>query len=394
LENYDALIVEPTAAIAETLSGLINESGGRAFQIQTLQELIEAFGDTVSHTPRRKVVIIDYEHSQEKLPNLFSWIRKGDLKAETFVFLIKTTASSESIEKLAEYGIRNFLFKPVKPLQLLETVAQALSGEEVKPQVTHDVHGSVFDTGRLLQDPRPLRVLAVDDSKDNQFLVKAYLATLPYRITFADNGRIALEKFKTAQFDIILMDLQMPEMDGYTATRLIREWESSENLVSTPVIAVSAHDNEAGSDQFRKAQFSGYLVKPISPNQLRAAILDRTQNISKSKKQSNGAQFYLMETSNNSILELEKQIADLAPQYLKSRCQELEEFKNLLDKENFEKLQTLGHRLKGNAKSYGFEELGKLGSKLEEAAMNRDVSRIRTLIVETERYLTQKTQSG
>src|SRR6202012_5116630 len=116
--------------------------------------------------------------------------------------------------------------------------------------------------------------------------------------------------FKSSQFDLILMDLQMPEMDGYTATRLIRDWEKSESLPSIPIIAVSAHDRPNLTD----TAFSSYLIKPISPNQLRGEILKFTKNI----KFSSSNQGIPNKAVVNKVVidQLEKQVSDLKPQYL------------------------------------------------------------------------------
>jgi CheY-like chemotaxis protein len=230
----------------------------------------------------------------------------------------------------------------------------------------------------LVHDSRTLRILAADDSKDNQFLMKAYLESLPYRIVFADNGLIALEKFKESRFDIVLMDLQMPEMDGYSAVEAIRAWERSEGLKPIPVVAVTAHDSEYETKRFQDAGFSDYLVKPISPNQIRKAILNHTQHMSPAPEKPEAT---------DAIATLEKRIAELAPGYLRSRKDDVKELKNLIAQSNFKQIGILGHRTKGSAKSYGFEELGKLGALLEDAADEMDWTKTQQVIASMDEFL-------
>jgi CheY-like chemotaxis protein len=85
-----------------------------------------------------------------------------------------------------------------------------------------------------------LRILLVDDSADNRLLVQAYLKTYPYQLDLAENGEVAVEKFKSGKYDLVLMDMRMPVMDGYTATIAIRAWESQSGSEPTPIIALTA----------------------------------------------------------------------------------------------------------------------------------------------------------
>ena len=378
LKEFHVRLVEPNAQIFSVVDSAVRHSGGKVEKIDNKKQLEEAFAHMIAGNTLRQIMILDYESSLEALPGLFSQIRRGGVDTGHFLFLIKTTASSEDIEKLAEYGMRHFIFKPVKPFQLVKAIAEILGEGSHFPN--HLLAEDSADNPLTFFDTRPLRILAVDDSKDNQFLVRAYLSTLPYRVTFADNGRLAVEKFKNNQFDVVLMDLQMPEMDGYTAVKLIRDWEKSENLKPTSVIAVSAHDHESTSDQFINAHFSSYLVKPISPTQLRQEIVKTTDHIVLKHKDENVSQAIAMKS-------IDDDLADLVPEYLKNRRLELGELKKLLEKGDFEMIQTLGHRLKGNAKSYGFEPLGKLGSHLEEASRIKNADEIKDIIDEIRVYL-------
>ncbi|MBP6941291.1 MAG: response regulator [Syntrophorhabdaceae bacterium] len=119
---------------------------------------------------------------------------------------------------------------------------------------------------------RPLRILLVDDSEDNRLLIRSFLKKTPYVIDTANNGLAAVEQYKTAPYDLILMDIQMPVMDGYAATKEIRDWERSNKREPTPVLALTAY---ALQEEIRKsydAGCSGHLTKPIKKNDLLYAI--------------------------------------------------------------------------------------------------------------------------
>jgi CheY-like chemotaxis protein len=111
----------------------------------------------------------------------------------------------------------------------------------------------------------------VEDSPDNRLLVQAYLKDAPYELECAENGRIAVEKFTGSRFDLVLMDVQMPEMDGYAATRAIRHWETEQGLTPTPVLALSANAFPEDTENSRRAGCTAHLSKPIK----KAALLSR-----------------------------------------------------------------------------------------------------------------------
>lgn len=116
-------------------------------------------------------------------------------------------------------------------------------------------------------EDRPLKILLVDDAESNRMLVKAFCKKTAFQITEADTGVVAVEKFKEGLFDLVLMDIQMPEMDGYTATGEIRKWELIQNRRATPIIALTAN----GEDDSIKSIQSGcnaHITKPVRKNML------------------------------------------------------------------------------------------------------------------------------
>jgi CheY-like chemotaxis protein len=105
--------------------------------------------------------------------------------------------------------------------------------------------------------------LLVEDSLDNQVLIRSYLKQTPYRIDIADHGAIALELFKNGYYDLILMDMQMPVMDGYEATRAIRDWEREHDLSRTQVIALTALALKEEGAKIFEAGCDAHMTKPI-----------------------------------------------------------------------------------------------------------------------------------
>ncbi|MBF0341318.1 MAG: response regulator [Magnetococcales bacterium] len=113
-----------------------------------------------------------------------------------------------------------------------------------------------------------LRILLAEDVEENQVLFEAYLAQTPHRLVLVNDGLEALERVRRERFDVVIMDVQMPRMDGYTAARAIRQWEAENGLPQVPIITLSAHAMEGEVERSREAGCTLYLSKPIGKRKL------------------------------------------------------------------------------------------------------------------------------
>ena len=119
----------------------------------------------------------------------------------------------------------------------------------------------------------PLTILLAEDSPDNVLLIQAYVKHAGHLVEVAENGAVAVEKFKTRHFDLVIMDIQMPVMDGYAAIRAIREWEKAYQRLTTPIVALTAHAMPEAADKSLAAGATCHLTKPIR----KAALMNALQ---------------------------------------------------------------------------------------------------------------------
>ena len=125
-------------------------------------------------------------------------------------------------------------------------------------------------------DSRPLRVLLADDSPDNRALIDAYLRKTRYALEVAENGQIAVAKYRSVQYDVVLMDISMPVMDGFQALRGIREAELRQNRRPTPVAALTASAFDEDVRKAREAGFQMHIAKPLRKATLLSALQELT----------------------------------------------------------------------------------------------------------------------
>jgi len=233
-------------------------------------------------------------------------------------------------------------------------------------------------------DPEPLlpalNILLVEDSPDNRTITVAFLQDTPYRVEIAENGAIACEMFAAGHYDLVLMDRQMPVMDGLTATRAIRKWEQANHRPPTPIIALTASALKGDQEKFMAAGCTAYLTKPIKRAVLLQAIEDHSMVAPASSKEDRSRKDAIRVRAN-------PKFADLIPGFLQNRRQDVIAMRGALDRGDFETVKSLGHGMKGAGGSWGFQAITDVGAALEQAAGNADTDASRKWVGELSSYL-------
>jgi PAS domain S-box-containing protein len=212
---------------------------------------------------------------------------------------------------------------------------------------------------------RALRILLAEDSPDNCIITMAYLEDTPYRVEIAGTGAIACEKFTAGDYDLVLMDRQMPVMDGLTATRAIRAWEQANGRAPTPIIALTASALKGDREMCLAAGCTAFLTKPIKQEVLLQAI--REHSIAApplSKEESNRMDLMLSRVQSKS--------ASRIPGYLLNCKQNVVVMSDALDRVDFETVTSLGHQMRGSGGMFGFPAITDIGIAIELAAENAD----------------------
>jgi CheY-like chemotaxis protein len=163
-----------------------------------------------------------------------------------------------------ELGVSAYLLKPIRQSELREAVARVLGAREHEGAIPLITRFSLQDA----REPEAyLSVLLAEDNLVNQRLVVRLLEKRGHRVVVAGTGLEALQALEKGSFDLVLMDVQMPEMDGIEATAVIREREKGSGL-HQPVVALTAHAMKGDREKCMAGGMDGYLSKPIRPQEL------------------------------------------------------------------------------------------------------------------------------
>jgi CheY-like chemotaxis protein len=187
-----------------------------------------------------------------------------ELSAVT-VMMLTSASRRGDVERCRELGILSYLFKPVRRRELLTALLAAL-GQSAGASAT----APVIKTAQPAQ-AKGLRILLAEDNQVNQIVATRLAEKMGHSVVVAGNGQLALLLLATRPFDLVLMDVQMPEMDGLTATRKIRGSEQSTPF-HLPIIAMTAHAMKGDRERCIAGGMDGYVSKPISGQLLEEEI--------------------------------------------------------------------------------------------------------------------------
>jgi CheY-like chemotaxis protein len=162
-------------------------------------------------------------------------------------------------------GLGRHLMKPVKRAELLNAVESV----EARAQAAVGKHAPILRPFGG-EDLRALRILLAEDSEDNRLLIEAFLRGTPHKLDTAENGRVAVDMFETRSYDLVLIDLNMPVLDGYKAVAAMRAWEREQGARPTPMVALTGRAMIEDRVRSVEAGCDAYLTKPIH----RAVLMD------------------------------------------------------------------------------------------------------------------------
>ncbi len=188
---------------------------------------------------------------------------------DTKIIMVSSAADSSDTKRCRELGISRYLIKPVVQSELLETMLQELSGAPPER--------SVESSSAIAPAATSLHVLLVEDNVINQQVASGLLERMGHRVELAENGQTAIEAWRDGNFDVILMDWQMPVMDGTEAAKIIRE-EEAFGGGHVPIIAMTAAAMKGDREQCLAAGMDDYVSKPVDPEALTAILARMTDS--------------------------------------------------------------------------------------------------------------------
>lgn len=261
LNNLPVLVVDDNATNRKILQEMLANWGMKPMLAESAAEAMTAWK---SQSMERRIALMI---SDVNMPELDGFDLVKELKQENSapplpIILLTSAARPGDIERCKQLGVFAHLMKPVKQSHLLDTIASAVgllqSGQDSDVIPSPLYHSS---------DLEALHVLLAEDNPVNQKFAIKTLSKRGHTVVLAENGQEAIDHWKRESFDVILMDVQMPVLDGYETTQAIREMELNLGQ-SSLIIAMTAHAMKGDREKCLEAGMDGYLTKPLRAKDL------------------------------------------------------------------------------------------------------------------------------
>ena len=268
LRGRHVLIVDDNATNRRLLQETITQWGVRASAADSARQGLAMLRAAFANQEPFDMVITD-----EQMPDIDGFMLTQLIKDEpcfgsVVVMMLTSSGNPDDAARCERVGIRSYLLKPVKRSELLAAVLAALRPEQ---RAGHSAGDSQRSTRAV--PAAHWRILLAEDSVVNQKLAVAMLGKMGHTVTVAANGREAVAAFTPGRFDLILMDVQMPDLDGLEATRIIRQRESAGDI-PVPIVAMTAHAMKEDRQRCLDAGMTSYIAKPIRTHEVQRVLAE------------------------------------------------------------------------------------------------------------------------
>jgi two-component system, sensor histidine kinase and response regulator len=349
-------------------------------------------GETALNMIREKeynIVFLDWKMPGMTGLHVAREIKRDENIAQPHIIIVSSYGREEIIQECSELNLDGFLLKPISQSLLFDTLMEILGQNILRSDRVKFVENKP-----LFPDLSGVSILLVEDNEVNQLVAKEILEYQNAEVTIASNGLEAIEQVKVRHFEIILMDIQMPILDGYQASKQIREMKEN---ITTPIIAMTANAMTEDRDKAFESGMNDFIPKPIVLEQLFPVLckwLDQ-KKIKKADQKENteiisdynfpeilpglNIKQGLSRVKGNPLFYMKLLIL-----FLDSNQHFVIELKNYLSEKDYEMIRKAAHKFKGAAGNLGADNVFELAEELETAVYKKEDTRLENIIINLE----------
>lgn len=382
LRAQPVLVVDDNATNRRILEVQLATWEMKPVTVATAAEALDAIRHAAGGDTPFKLVLTDLHMPDVDGARLAQLIRRMPEAADLKIIMM-SSAVRENYNR-QELGVDAYLTKPVKASDLVAVIRSVLGKAAVSQNVSKRPHA--------ISSPHPARVLVAEDNPVNQELMKRLLIKWGHSVVIAGNGKLALSLLDAEPFDIVLMDIQMPEINGFEATQTIRSKERGTGA-HIPIIALTAHALKGDRERCIDAGMDDYVSKPIQADKLFAAIEDAIARAGISN--SNGHARARVLDADALMLNLDGDIAllrALAEIFTTSAPTQLSDIEGAISRRDADAIMRGAHTLKGSVATFQARAAVDAAAALEKIGGSGDLSNADPAFEELSKELKRLTQ--
>jgi two-component system, sensor histidine kinase and response regulator len=365
IRDTPVLIVDDNATNCRILREMLGNWGMRPTTAESVREALPLLRGAHQAGEPYAMVLTDANMPDVDGFTLAKQIKDDPMLGSTIIMMLTSGDRHGDVTRCEELGLAAYLLKPIKQSELFDAIVLALGVAEVEDD------SSSKATAEEVAQLRPLRVLLAEDSLVNQRLAVGLLEKYGHTVVVACHGREAVATLQSQSFDVILMDVQMPEMDGFEATVAVRDQEKRTGH-HIPIVAMTAHAMKGDRERCLAAGMDGYVSKPIRAAQLLQVIESVLAPHEETTATSDSPPTDKSVVDWFEALEATEGDRDLllitVEAFLEESPRLLATIRDAITEDAMAKLETAAHALRGTLRFFGAVTASDTAAKLEEMA--------------------------
>ncbi len=270
LQGIRTLVADDSAANRHFISRMLETFGAQTGTSSDARQTIEALREAIAQGKPYRLLVLDMQMPETESRTVLQMVSKDPAMQDLRILLMTSLAQRLGTGRLREFGVHGYILKPITQKMLHDTILSVFGFKEEWKTLTARLPSGTTTLSELQR--RRIRILIAEDNSINRELVVSMLSKQGYQLDAVENGKLAVERLEREHFDLVLMDVQMPEMDGLEATRRIRLSPGPNQRI--PIIALTAHAMAGDEQRCMSAGMDGYLPKPLDP-QVTAHMIDK-----------------------------------------------------------------------------------------------------------------------
>jgi len=380
LKNLPVLVVDDNTTNCRILKEIFKNWGMKPKTVESGKTALVQIHHAIETGRTFPLIILDANMPEMDGFELAEKIKEYPEQAKVTIMMLSSSDRKTDIQRCKELGISAYLIKPVKQSELYNAVVNTLNecmGSKLKKPIHIKQEGKRLNTRMKATQENIqtlLKVLLAEDNAINRKLAEALILKKGWQVVSVSNGLMAVEKAFSQKFDVILMDVQMPEMDGYEATAAIRKQEKASGS-HTPIIAMTAHAMKGDKEKCLDRGMDDYISKPMKAEVLYRTI-EKVLN-GKLKTQNAPCDIPIDITKAMDVVDGDNDLfKELVDNFVEQIPDEMNKLKSTIESKNAQLIEETAHSLRGAIAVFGGKKTLQLVSEIENMGRNSQIHEI------------------